>query len=191
MFSNNSQLVKKVMHIKGRRTCNQPCGFSDCNKLELHVVGDKSLDRDFRIRPHSDEIIQCSPVYALSTCNTDNFLFTAKGITHVEGGWPKDVNSGDAEQVARYRKKIERDDVYARQVGELCRKLERVILQNTAVNIYESYFRDADGTSADNGNTGGGAASEALLLPVAEKCFAKTTNTYKDFTGEKVGRGLE
>lgn len=169
MFNNNSRIVKRVMHMKGRRSCNQPCIFGDCNKLELHAPGDKSLGCEYIVRPQSDETVQCSPTLALSTCNTDNLIFTTKNIKHTEGGWPRDVNCLDTEQVARHRKKIERDDIYARQVGDLCRKMEHVVLQNNAVNIYESYFKDMD------------------PLPVAEKCSARTTNTFKDFTGERVG----
>lgn len=171
MFNNNSKIVKRVMHIKGRRSCNQPCKFQDCNKLELHEVGDKALGCEYIIRPTEHSNIQCCPVLALSTCNTENFISSSKGITNVEGGWPRDVSSLDGEQVARYRKKIERDDTYSKQVLELCKMLERVILQNNAVNIYQVYFKDQDS-----------------LLPVAEKCYAKTTNIYKDYTGERVNR---
>lgn len=169
-FNSKNRIVKRVMHMKGRRSCNQPCQFSDCNKLELHEVGDRALGCDYIVCPQTDENIQCSPLLALSTCNTDNFIFTTKATTHLEGGWPRDVNYLDVEQVARHRKKIERDDIFVKQVLELGRKLEKVILQNNAVNIYEDYFRDVDD------------------LPISEKCLAKTTNTFKDFTGEKVQR---
>lgn len=154
--------------MKGRRSCNQPCLFGDCNKLELHEVGDKAHGYDYIVRNRTDENIQCSPILALSTCNTENFIFTSKGITHLEGGWPRDVSCLDSEQVARHRKKIEREDIYGKQVVDLGKKLEKVILQNNAVNIYEDYFKDFDS------------------LPIAEKCYAKTTNTFKDFLGEKV-----
>lgn len=60
--------------------------------------------------------------------------FESKGINHTEGGWPKDVNFLDVEQVAtfgdivcafifiyfqqtvRYRRKIEKDENYINQV---------------------------------------------------------------------------
>lgn len=167
-FNNKNTIVKRVMHMKGRRTCNQPCAFSDCNKLELHEPGDKALTSDHIVRPATDENLQIAPVQALSTCNTDNFIFTAKGVTHFEGGWPKDVNCLDNDQVTRHRKKIERHDTYGKQVVELCNTLEKVIMQNNAVNIYQDYFREAE------------------PLPVSDKCCAKTRNTFKDFTGEKV-----
>jgi len=33
-------------------------------------------------------------------------------VNHVEGGWPKDVNPLEIEQVIRYRKKVEKDEGY-------------------------------------------------------------------------------
>lgn len=167
---NNNRIMKRVMYMKGRRSCNQPCHFSDCNKLELHEVGDKTLGCDHIVKAQRDQMLQISPVVALSTANTDHCVSVGKSVYHVEGGWPKDVNCSDSEQVARHRKKIERDEMYSKQVMELCRRLEHVVLQNNAVNIYQSFFTDAE------------------PLPVAEKCFAKTTNTFKDPTGERVNR---
>jgi hypothetical protein len=38
---------------------------------------------------------------------------------HVQGGWPKDVDSSDVEHTIRYRKKIEKDEDFARSVKQL------------------------------------------------------------------------
>ena len=45
--------------------------------------------------------------------------FDSKGINHTEGGWPKDVNCLEAEQVVRYRKKVEKDISYVNVIGGL------------------------------------------------------------------------
>jgi hypothetical protein len=42
-----------------------------------------------------------------------------KGIQHLEGGWPKDVDSSDVEHTLRYRRKVEKDEDYARVVKGL------------------------------------------------------------------------
>lgn len=41
------------------------------------------------------------------------------GILHTQGGWPKDVDVTDVEHTIRYRKKIEKDEEYARSVKSL------------------------------------------------------------------------
>lgn len=46
------------------------------------------------------------------------------GILHTQGGWPKDVDVTDVEHTIRYRKKIEKDEEYAKSVkslGDVCR----------------------------------------------------------------------
>ena len=34
--------------------------------------------------------------------NTERFETGSRGINHTEGGWPKDVNPAEVEQVTRY-----------------------------------------------------------------------------------------
>lgn len=51
--------------------------------------------------------------------NTERFETETRGINHTEGGWPKDVNPTEIEQVTRYRKKIEKDEVYVSAIQQL------------------------------------------------------------------------
>jgi len=48
--------------------------------------------------------------------NTERFETEVRGINHSEGGWPKDVNPQEIEQVIRYRKKVEKDESYVNTV---------------------------------------------------------------------------
>ena len=48
--------------------------------------------------------------------NTERFETETRGVNHVEGGWPKDVNPLEIEQVIRYRKKVEKDEGYINTV---------------------------------------------------------------------------
>ncbi|CAF4470035.1 unnamed protein product, partial [Adineta steineri] len=64
----------------------------------------------------------------------------SKGINHTEGGWPKDVNIQEQEQINRYRKKIEKDEFYLNSLYHLIQDLEISILQNNAINIHQTYF---------------------------------------------------
>ncbi len=44
--------------------------------------------------------------------NTERFESESRGVNHVEGGWPKDLNPEDMEATIRYRKKVEKDEHY-------------------------------------------------------------------------------
>lgn len=83
-------------------------------------------------------------------------------MNHAEGGWPKDINILDAEQTLRYRKKIEKDEAYIHTIMQLSHAMEHRILQNNAVNIYESYFSDVE------------------AMPLVERSTSRTTNVYRD-----------
>lgn len=62
--------------------------------------------------------IQQSICY-FSQANTERFETGTRGINHTEGGWPKDINPNEVEQVTRFRKKIEKDEMYISAVLQL------------------------------------------------------------------------
>ncbi len=69
------------------------------------------------VRPneeHAGEYLERNPVVTVAQCvpemsehevNTTAVLYASKAMSHVEGGWPKDVDYTEAEHVIRYRKK--------------------------------------------------------------------------------------
>eukprot|EP00878_Enallax_costatus_P034623 GHUV01038402.1.p1 GENE.GHUV01038402.1~~GHUV01038402.1.p1 ORF type:complete len:415 (+),score=109.91 GHUV01038402.1:392-1636(+) len=104
------------------------------------------------IRPneeHASECVPKNPVITVTQCvpemseheaNTVAVMFANKAISHVEGGWPKDIDYTEAEHTIRYRKKIEKDEDYIRTVVQLGSAIEYLVKQNNAIDIYEEYF---------------------------------------------------
>jgi dynein intermediate chain 2, axonemal len=80
------------------------------------------------------------PSLTLREINTERFELLSHGMTHMEGGWPKDVDSAEPEQTIRYRKKIEKDEDYLKSIRNLGESVERFLKQNGAIDIYEEYF---------------------------------------------------
>ena len=74
--------------------------------------------------------------------NTERFQTESRGINHTEGGWPKDVNAAETEQVLRYRRKVEKDETYTTQLKSLGLSMDHCVRQNNAINIYEEYFNE-------------------------------------------------
>lgn len=104
----------------------------------------------------------CAPVQAEHSLNTMRAEYTTNGMNHVEGGWPKDVNTADEEQTKRYRRKIEKDEGFYHTMMQLFKNMENQILQNNAINIYQQYFSDVEPT------------------PLVERSSARTVNVYQD-----------
>jgi hypothetical protein len=76
-------------------------------------------------------------------------------MSHVEGGWPKEVDPTEAEQVIRWRKKVEKDEDYITQVVRLGAVLEELVKQNNAIDIYEEYFAGGRAGGRVGGRAGG------------------------------------
>ncbi len=85
-------------------------------------------------------VTQCVPEMSEHEANTVAVILASKAMSHVEGGWPKDVDYSEAEHTIRYRKKIEKDEDYVRTVTLLGGEVEQLVKQNNAVDIYQDYF---------------------------------------------------
>ncbi|XP_059608059.1 dynein intermediate chain 3, ciliary-like [Phlebotomus argentipes] len=156
----------KVVVTKTRRDLGLPCIFRDRDKLECHVPSEEFHRRDYIMAPATTRGVQACTPMGLSVCNTENVEYISKGIQHTEGGWPKDVNKNDSEQTQRYRKKIERDEAYSRQVLSMARSMEHFVQQNNALNIYECFFEGLE------------------VMGTTGQCDARTILSAKDPSGE-------
>ncbi|KAG2445864.1 hypothetical protein HXX76_000468 [Chlamydomonas incerta] len=114
--------------------------------------GDEGSEMLADIRPNEDHgkeyiprnpvttVTQCVPEMSEHEANTNAVILVNKAMSHVEGGWPKDVDYTEAEHTIRYRKKVEKDEDYIRTVVQLGSSVEDLIKQNNAVDIYQEYF---------------------------------------------------
>jgi dynein intermediate chain 2 len=106
--------------------------------------------------------VQAIPELSETYVNTERFSYVSQGMLHLEGGWPKDVDSTEKDQTLRYKKKVEKDEEYIRQVRSLGDQVETDIKQNYAIDIYQEYF---SGEYADHSS---------------EPPSAKTLSVFKD-----------
>uniref|UniRef100_A0A8C8H644 Uncharacterized protein n=2 Tax=Oncorhynchus TaxID=8016 RepID=A0A8C8H644_ONCTS len=112
----------EIVHVytKKRNEFGRQCNFSD-RPAELHVdiLPDPSLASNFIERDPCDIPIQCTQEMSEHEVNTERFESDTRGINHVEGGWPKDVNPQEMEQTIRFRKKVEKDEHYFSTIMQL------------------------------------------------------------------------
>jgi len=112
-------MLPTYAYAKERRQFGRQCLFSDRNELLYNEPTNRKLFENYILRNPVNSSTQKGKQMALSVVNTDNVEYTTHGVNHTEGGWPKDLNYLDSEQTLRYRKKIERDDIWAQQVLSL------------------------------------------------------------------------
>lgn len=138
------------VYTKKRQEFGRQCNFSD-RAAELHVdiMPDDSLAANFVEKNPVDIGIQCVQEMSEHEINTERYETEPRGLNHVEGGWPKDVNPGEVEQTIRYRKKVEKDEMYVNTIIQLGSVMEHCIKQNNAIDIYEEYFGDVEQAEFD------------------------------------------
>lgn len=147
---------------KERRTFGASASFSDKDEVIFSENSSQQLAKDYILKNPVDRATLFTRQMALSEANTERATYKHVGITHNEGGWPKDINMSDPEQTVRYKRKIEKDENYITQVMHLTKPMEHYIHQNNAVNIYENYFESLD------------------PAPLPEPCRSRTVNVYRD-----------
>ncbi|KAK2584928.1 hypothetical protein KPH14_002523 [Odynerus spinipes] len=149
-------------YVKKRSQFGRPCNFSRFDNIDVDIQSNPALMRNYiKINPVTRGT-QYSKVYAAHEVNTNTVTYRNNGMYHFEGGWPKDINMKDVEQTVRYRRKIEKDELYIHTMLQLLPPMEHCILQNNACNIYEQYFDDTEATS------------------LIQRTFSRTVNVYRD-----------
>ncbi|XP_033755651.1 dynein intermediate chain 3, ciliary-like [Pecten maximus] len=138
------------VYTKKRSEFGRQCNFSD-RPAELHVdiIPDATQADNFIERNPVDNGLQHVQEMSEHEVNTERFETSTRGVNHTEGGWPKDVNSQEVEQVTRYRKKVEKDEMYINTIQQLATVMEHCIKQNNAIDIYEEYFDDIEIDAVD------------------------------------------
>uniref|UniRef100_A0A3Q3XBQ1 Uncharacterized protein n=1 Tax=Mola mola TaxID=94237 RepID=A0A3Q3XBQ1_MOLML len=118
-------------------------------ELLVDVPPDPSLALQFLHRTPRDQVLQACRDMSEHQVNTVHFEWESRGINHVEGGWPKDINPTEVEQTIRFRKKVEKDECYVNSILHLGSVMEHCIRQNNAVDIYQEYFEDEEDVEED------------------------------------------
>ena len=121
----------RYVYTRKRADFGKQCNFTD-RAAEIHaeIPPDPALSEKFILRNPISRGIQHTNEMSEHEVNTERVLSEVRGINHTEGGWPKDVNYNEPEQVQRYRKKIEKDELYASTLHALANVNEIRIIHN-------------------------------------------------------------
>lgn len=152
----------EYIYQRERRQFGKQCSFTDRNNILFSQASDRDTFKQYILRDPVDQSTQYGKQMASSEVNTERATYESHGVNHTEGGWPKDVSLLDPEQTTRYRRKIEKDELFLTQVMALTKPMEHCIFQNNSINIYETFFEDLE------------------PAPLLDPCSSKTLNVYRD-----------
>ncbi|NXG69350.1 DNAI2 protein, partial [Baryphthengus martii] len=133
------------VYTRKRSEFGRPCSFSDLPaKVTVDIPPEPSLASGFVLRNPVNSSVQHTSDMSEHEVNTERAEVESRGVNHVEGGWPKDINPQELEQTIRYRKKVEKDENYINTIVHLGTLMEHCIRQNNAIDIYEDYFGEEE-----------------------------------------------
>lgn len=150
------------VYYKQRKDFGHQVNLSDKHELLVSIPSDRALSNQYIYRDPFTRSTQYAPQMAIDEVNTERVTYDSHGVFHTEGGWPKDICVQDPEQTTRYRRKIEKDELFISQVLALTKPMEHCIYQNNAINIYEKFFVDLE------------------RAPLLDPCSSRTLNVYRD-----------
>ncbi|XP_076680480.1 dynein axonemal intermediate chain 2-like [Andrena cerasifolii] len=134
--------IKKV-YVKTRADFGKQCMFDLTDPImDMEILPNPSDMNQYVTRSHCHAGMQHSTHMAHHEVQTSGKTSRNTGMFHFEGGWPKEINPRDEETTTRFRRRIEKDDNWAPKLRNLFEVMERGILENSAVNIYQHYFDD-------------------------------------------------
>ena len=87
---------------------------------------------------------QLAPSQSCQEVNSAPVNFSPAQVSHQEGGWPKEVDSRQRDQVSRYVRKVEKSEDYLDSAITFSAVSEEKVKQNLALEIYEDYFNRED-----------------------------------------------
>ncbi|NWX39720.1 DNAI2 protein, partial [Steatornis caripensis] len=139
------------VYTRRRSEFGRPCGFSDRPaKVTADIPPEPSVASAFVLRNPVDTYVQHTSDMSEHEVNTERVEVESRGVNHVEGGWPKDINPQEVEQTIRFRKKVEKDENYINTITHLGALMEHCVKQNNAINIYEEYFGEEEAAEVED-----------------------------------------
>ncbi|XP_074777842.1 dynein axonemal intermediate chain 2 isoform X2 [Athene noctua] len=133
------------VYTRKRSEFGRPCSFSDRPaKVSVDIAPNPAMASGFVLRNPVDSAVQHTSDMSEHEVNTERVEVESRGVNHIEGGWPKDINPQEVEQTIRFRKKVEKDENYVNTIMHLGALMEHCVKQNNAINIYEEYFGEEE-----------------------------------------------
>uniref|UniRef100_A0A8C4NDU1 Dynein, axonemal, intermediate chain 2b n=1 Tax=Eptatretus burgeri TaxID=7764 RepID=A0A8C4NDU1_EPTBU len=109
----------------------------------------KELRQQFDVSTELQENLNLNSLFAFSMAagkvNTIRCKVESRGMNHLEGGWPKDVDPLEVDQTLRFRKRVERDENYLNTIVNLGNAMEHYIKQNNCLCLDKDYFESEGG----------------------------------------------
>jgi len=142
-------------YVKTRNSFGRPCSFGEHAPQVLTTI-DPGADEETIIKETETRLVATGHFdttmrLAETEVNSKQIEKCDTGCTHIEGGWPTDIDPQDKEQTKRFLRKIERGHSGPKEpdrarLVDVVRKMSPwitdAVKQNNAIDITEDYFTE-------------------------------------------------
>ena len=148
-YLNERYDVMTPHHAFGLFLSGRQCKFDDFDATILESKDSNSDGKSYIIQNPCVARLDTNSGVAATTVSTAPILRSDRGMQHVEGGWPSEVDVDDPGALERFRKKREKGTMtksgtviepLGKSVKELSPGLVSAVKQNNTIDIYEEYF---------------------------------------------------
>jgi dynein intermediate chain 2 len=158
----------EYIYMKKRKDFGRYCNFDDVEPKILGQVDRVKECGDMYIEQTILSIVVDNiPEMSESMVNTARVQTKSRAMTHVEGGWPKEIDYTEAQDTLKWRKRLEKDPSFTNAVKNLTKMTIPCLEQNNTMDMFEHYFKE----------------EEPEHLP--ESLYMKTVALFKDPAEEK------
>ncbi|ETO23176.1 hypothetical protein RFI_14010 [Reticulomyxa filosa] len=131
-------------YTRKRKEFGKHSNLSDVATMEIcNIAPTETFKEQWKIKPSTTLNIDCIPAVSEHEVNTEQFIQVDRGMQHLEGGWPKEVNVEDFSDKQRNIRKIEMDESFQEVLSELTKRAQECVMQNNAINMFEEYFAES------------------------------------------------
>lgn len=137
-------MAEEFQYQKKRMEFGRHPNFED---VDTRIVGKmdprmEAYESDYVLRNPNKVVLDNIPQFTEHRVNTERVATDSRGCHHQVGGWPKDFDPQEPNEVNKYMRKLAKDPAanYVGAAKDLLQGASRCIKQNNEIDLFEEYF---------------------------------------------------
>ena len=135
-------MVEPFTYKKKRNLFERGFTFEDSELKSLanHPSEFEKRKSQYVLRDPSTITLDNIPLLSTHEVNTERLSLRPKGMKHIEGGWPAEVDYSEEHDILKWRTKALKKEELAQAVKELSELTTKTIKMNNQIDLFEEYF---------------------------------------------------
>ncbi|CAJ1383167.1 unnamed protein product [Effrenium voratum] len=137
--------ASRFIYMKKRKDFGRYCNFDTVEAKILGQVEKQPQCGDMYVEQTIiNAVFHNIPEFSEHSVNTARVKTHARVMTHVEGGWPREIDYSEAQDTLKYRKRLEKDPGYISAVRQLTKQTIPCLEMNNTIDLFEIYFQEEE-----------------------------------------------